>query len=109
MNGYGKTTLLEAIYLSLYGSEATSHLGRAGLADDSYGKFLKNAFHGKAKTTKRDFMAVNIAFEIEDGIGYEIKRKWHFTNTGIFAEEDLQVCQTKKNNVERFLDKNDLS
>jgi DNA sulfur modification protein DndD len=108
MNGFGKTTLLEAIYLCLYGSEATSHLGRAGLAADSYGKFLKNAFHGKAKTTKKDYMAVNIAFEVDSSKGYEIRRKWHFNSSNIFDEEDLQVCETSKGNVERFLDKEDL-
>jgi DNA sulfur modification protein DndD len=109
MNGFGKTTLLEAIYLCLYGSEATSHLGRAGLADDSYGRFLKNAFHGKAKMTKRDFMAVNIAFEVDDYSGYEIRRKWHFQSSGIFDEEDLQIGETKNGTVERFLDNDDLS
>jgi DNA sulfur modification protein DndD len=109
MNGFGKTTLLEAIYLCLYGSEATSHLGRAGLAEDSYGKFLKNAFHGKAKMTKRDFMAVNIAFEVDDFFGYEIRRKWHFQSSGIFDEEDLQVCETRSGNVEKFLDNDDLN
>lgn len=109
MNGFGKTTLLEAIYLCLYGSEATSHLGRAGLAEDSYGKFLKNAFHGEAKMTKRDFMAVNIAFEVDDFFGYEVRRKWHFQSSGIFDEEDLQVCETRNGNVERFLDNDDLN
>lgn len=109
MNGFGKTSILEAIYLCLYGSEATSHLGRAGLAEDSYGKFLKNAFHGKAKMTKRDFMAVNVGFEIDDDSGYEIRRKWHFQPSGIFDEEDLQVCLTKNGNVEHFLNNQDLN
>jgi DNA sulfur modification protein DndD len=36
MNGYGKTSILEAIYLCLYGKEAIPHLARAGLkADDT--------------------------------------------------------------------------
>jgi DNA repair exonuclease SbcCD ATPase subunit len=29
MNGYGKTSILEALYLGLYGKEAVEHLGRA--------------------------------------------------------------------------------
>lgn len=31
MNGYGKTTILEALYLGLYGKDSIAHLGRAGL------------------------------------------------------------------------------
>ena len=34
MNGYGKTSVLEALYLGLYGKESVEHLGRAGLKDD---------------------------------------------------------------------------
>lgn len=38
MNGYGKTTILEALYLCLYGKDALAHLARAGLkSDDSRG------------------------------------------------------------------------
>ena len=31
MNGYGKTSILEALYLCLYGKDAMVHLARAGL------------------------------------------------------------------------------
>lgn len=38
MNGYGKTSILEALYLCLYGKDAMVHLARAGLkTDDSRG------------------------------------------------------------------------
>lgn len=34
MNGFGKTTILEALYLCLYGKDALPHLARAGLKTD---------------------------------------------------------------------------
>lgn len=34
MNGFGKTSILEALYLCLYGKEAIIHLARAGLKTD---------------------------------------------------------------------------
>ena len=52
MNGYGKTSVLEALYLGLYGKEAIDHLGRAGLKDAvGYRKFVERALHGAAIRT----------------------------------------------------------
>ena len=47
MNGFGKTSILEALYLCLYGKEAIIHLARAGLKTDDrrgYPTFLEGAF-----------------------------------------------------------------
>jgi DNA sulfur modification protein DndD len=61
MNGFGKTSILEALYLGLYGKEAVEHLGRAGLKDDvGYRKFVERALHGTAIRTGRDSMWVKI-------------------------------------------------
>ena len=52
MNGYGKTSILEAIYLCLYGKDAVIHLARAGLKTDDkkgYPTFLERALNGEAK------------------------------------------------------------
>ena len=49
MNGYGKTSILEALYLALYGKDAIIHLARAGLKTDDirgYPTFLERAFNG---------------------------------------------------------------
>lgn len=35
INGYGKTSVLEALYLCLYGKDAIVHLARAGLKTDA--------------------------------------------------------------------------
>ena len=49
MNGFGKTTLLEALYLCLYGADAMPHLGRAGLKPTEerkgYPTFLERALN----------------------------------------------------------------
>lgn len=95
MNGFGKTTLLEAIYLCLYGSEAVTHLSRAGLHSDAYGKFLKKALHGKAISLKRNRMEVVIAFYIDDSEGYEISRRWHFDLQGSYQEEETKIYKLR--------------
>lgn len=48
MNGYGKTSILEALYLGLFGKDAVPHLSRAGLKNTGYRSFLENALHGNA-------------------------------------------------------------
>ena len=63
MNGYGKTSILEALYLCLYGKDAMVHLARAGLQTDDkkgYPTFLERAFNGEAKRDGLDTMSVRI-------------------------------------------------
>ena len=63
MNGYGKTSILEALYLCLYGKDAMVHLARAGLkTDDKKGfpTFLERAFNGEAKRDGLDTMSVRV-------------------------------------------------
>lgn len=95
MNGFGKTTLLEAIYLCYYGADAVSHLARAGLSGDAYGKFLKKALHGKAMSFGRSDMEVVIAFQIDDVDGYEISRRWHFDPQGNYQEEEAKIYKLR--------------
>jgi DNA sulfur modification protein DndD len=51
-NGYGKTSLLEAIILGLYGRDGMNALARAitsnADADKSYDGFVERALHGQA-------------------------------------------------------------
>ena len=58
MNGFGKTTLLEALYLCLYGADAMPHLGRAGLKPTEerkgYPTFLERALNGQALSLGKD-------------------------------------------------------
>src|SRR5689334_8510460 len=51
-NGYGKTSLLEAIILGLYGRDGMNALARAVTsnsdADKSYDRFVERALHAQA-------------------------------------------------------------
>lgn len=79
LNGYGKTSFLEALYLSLYGSEAMRYLGRAGLKinkDVTYGKFLSRAFNHDADPDSP--MSVSIEFIDDQNNGYRVSRSWYF-------------------------------
>lgn len=95
INGFGKTTLLEALYLCLYGEDATHHLARAGLQRNSYAKFLQGALHGNALTTKRDQMRVSIGLMAVDGHGFEITRTWFFDTKGELQEQEVRLDEIR--------------
>ncbi len=91
MNGYGKTSILEALYLCLYGKDAMSHLARAGLkTDDSrgYPTFLEKAFNGEALRDGRDTMMVKVVINRTKSKAVEISRKWYFRSNGNWTDEE---------------------
>ncbi|TIM38449.1 DNA sulfur modification protein DndD [Mesorhizobium sp.] len=91
MNGYGKTSILEALYLCLYGKDAIAHLARAGLkADDSrgYPTFLEKAFNGEALRDGRDTMLVRVVINKTKTKAVEITRKWYFRSNGAWTDEE---------------------
>ncbi len=90
MNGQGKTTLLEALYLCLYGEEATTHMARAGLQEQAYARFLQNALHGRPSIQRIKTIRVSVTFMETATQGYIITRKWHF---GIKGELDSQEAE----------------
>jgi DNA sulfur modification protein DndD len=92
MNGFGKTTLLEALYLGLYGKDSIIHLARAGIKGDvGYPVFLERALHGQAVRTKRDTMSVSVQINIDDREGFLITRKWYFSNRGDWRDEEVLI------------------
>jgi DNA sulfur modification protein DndD len=92
MNGYGKTSLLQAIYLSLYGKEAITYLARAGLGDaDSYHKFLEKALHRDALREYGSIMTVLIQFNTKKNHGFQVKRTWHFNHKGQYQRGSEHV------------------
>ncbi|KAJ32436.1 hypothetical protein BW45_21880, partial [Agrobacterium tumefaciens] len=91
MNGYGKTSILEALYLCLYGKDAMSHLARAGLKTDDnrgYPTFLEKAFNGEALRDGRDTMMVKVVINRTKSKAVEIARKWYFRSNGSWTDEE---------------------
>lgn len=91
LNGYGKTTLLEAIYVGLYGEEAVTQeaLNRAGLKVKGYGHFLETALYKHALSNGDDRMEVVIEIDRPDKGCLRIKRQWFFTNQGQYKDQRL--------------------
>ncbi len=99
VNGHGKTTLLEALYVGLYGEEALNHkaLDRAGLKAKSYGHFLETAFYKHALSEGEDRMEVMIEFTHADRGALRVFRKWFFNPSGTFVDQKL-ILQTRAQN-----------
>lgn len=93
LNGYGKTTLLEAIYVGLYGEEAVTQeaLNRAGLKVKGYGHFLETALYKHALSNGDDRMEVVIEIDRPDKGCLRIKRQWFFTNQGQYKDQRLTL------------------
>ncbi|PAP96927.1 DNA sulfur modification protein DndD [Mesorhizobium wenxiniae] len=100
MNGYGKTSVLEALYLCLYGKDAMAHLARAGLKTDDvrgYPTFLEKAFNGEALRDGRDTMLVRVTVNRSKAKAIEITRKWYFRSNGSWTDEEATVRTITRN------------
>jgi DNA sulfur modification protein DndD len=96
MNGFGKTSILEALYLCLYGKEAIIHLARAGLKTDDkkgYPTFLEGAFNGEAKRDGSDTMMVRVTLNRTKTIGIDICRKWFYRTNGNWSGEEEAIVR----------------
>lgn len=97
MNGYGKTSILEALYLCLYGKDAIVHLARAGLKTDEakggYRTFLERAFNGEAKREGRDTMSVRVVINKTKTKAVDIVRKWYFRPNGSWTYDEEAIVR----------------
>jgi DNA sulfur modification protein DndD len=100
MNGFGKTTILEALYLCLYGKDALPHLARAGLKTDDvrgYPTFLEKALNGEAKRDGTDnMMSVRIVINRTKTKGIDITRRWYFRANGNWRDEETIVREVNR-------------
>lgn len=95
MNGFGKTSILEALYLCLYGKDAMAHLARAGLKLEDvrgYPTFLERAFNGEARRASEDVMSVRVVVNRTKSKAIDVLRRWYFrTSTGNWIEDEAVV------------------
>jgi DNA sulfur modification protein DndD len=97
-NGNGKTSLLEAIAVGLYGIRA--HIDRSRLSREvgegampkrsDYHQAIERAMHRQAFERGERDMSVVIQVDCEDE-PFEIERRWYFGDDGSFVEEDEEL------------------
>jgi DNA sulfur modification protein DndD len=97
LNGYGKTSLLEALVLGLFGRDGLGVLARAMVQDGenerlaaSYDDFLQRALHAKALEQGRTSASVEIVLADEDDT-VTIQRIWNFSGAGKHQRDDEEV------------------
>lgn len=90
VNGVGKTSLLEAITLCLYGEKGISNLGRANSDSQrepvAYKNFMDRVFHRSANSSHK--ASVSLIFDTGDGKEVSIERVWHFGSNREFRPPD---------------------
>ena len=100
INGYGKTTILEALYLCLYGKDSMAHLARAGLKTDEfkgYPTFLERALNGEARRDNEDLMSVRVVVQKTKTKGIDILRRWYFRGaSGTWLEDEAVVREINR-------------
>ncbi|TIM30554.1 MAG: hypothetical protein E5Y63_11455 [Mesorhizobium sp.] len=97
-NGNGKTSILEALAVGLYGVRA--HIDRSRLSREGgdgiapkrsgYHQAIERAMHRQAFERGDRDMSIVIEIECEDG-PFEIERHWYFGDDGSFVEDDEEL------------------
>ncbi|SCM72908.1 conserved hypothetical protein [uncultured Pleomorphomonas sp.] len=97
-NGYGKTSLFEAIVLGMFGRDGLPLIARSLLAGGdkerlatSYRDFLERALHRGALAAGRTSCSVKLVFVDESDEPLEIQRIWYFSDSGSYRAQDEEV------------------
>lgn len=97
-NGYGKTSLFEAIVLGMFGRDGLPLIARSPFAGGdkdrlatSYKNFLEKALHQGATSAGRNSCSIKLAFVDDDGGNLEVQRIWHFTDSGVYRSQDEEI------------------
>ena len=98
MNGRGKTTLLDSVFLCLYGRKATEFITGKRTA---YNKVLRDRIN-KSAADKRTYICLTMEMDDEEGSIIKVTRSW--------AQHERKIdtnLRVEKNNIEdRYLSEN---
>lgn len=96
-NGFGKSSMLEAIAFGLFGRQAVSELGfllnstgGRGGRRRSYRALVEQSLHRSERARREAMAGVALSFDGEDG-PIEIERRWYFDDGGILMEDDEEL------------------
>jgi DNA sulfur modification protein DndD len=97
-NGYGKTSLFEAIVLGMFGRDGLPLIARSPFSGvdkerlaTSYKNFLEKALHRGATAAGRTSCSVKLIFTDENDEPLEIQRIWHFSDSGVYRPQDEEI------------------
>ncbi|MEQ8710242.1 MAG: DNA sulfur modification protein DndD [Rhodospirillales bacterium] len=97
-NGYGKTSLFEAIVLGMFGRDGLPLIARSPFSGGdkdrlatSYKTFLEKALHRGATQAGRNSCSVKLTFIDDDDEPLEIQRIWHFNDAGSYRPQDEEI------------------
>lgn len=98
LNGYGKTTLFEAVTLGLFGPHNLWFLARAKPGDEatqqvSYRQFMERILYAGAVKQGRTSCSVKLTFEEAGGHPCIILRRWHYSDDGKFqpGQDEIRI------------------
>lgn len=105
LNGAGKTSFLESLFLCFYGSNATKLYPSRGAKSENYNSFISALLNAEAKATGQLIAEMYIEVFLKDvelaanfTRDISLKRKWNFELRfdGIFPEEEFQILENGK-------------
>jgi DNA sulfur modification protein DndD len=99
LNGAGKTSIVQAMQLALYGQGSAELPGMFGTGRDSrrrYESWLAACLNTAASHSGQDEMSVQLSFET-DHVVWTVKRSYWFSPTGDLEEETLECVANDPN------------
>lgn len=102
-NGFGKTTLFEALALGLFGRDGLRLVQRAASASDEQGRvqsfkdFIERALFGNALAQGANSCRIELQFDDDAGEPIWVERTWYFNESGRLkpgdSGEQLRIFQ----------------
>ena len=108
-NGFGKTSLFEAIVLGVFGKDGLPLIARAPFGSDaenrlefSYNNFLGSSLNSSALADGRQQCSIGLRFEDDEGEPLIMRRIWYFSADGKHkpADEELRVYRGRSERME---------